>query len=153
MPSDKDAIRRQDEIIDRVGWMVMLVLPGEEQAALTASYAYTVGLAAHHFPELLIVGLDPHVAHELLNDLAKRVWYRAERFSHGTRIGDLIAGYDAVIIDAQPTRAIAPDAAIARYGADRVRVQQVVWSDQQRRFPWDPGYEFTPDVQPLIGRP
>ena len=153
MPGNEDAIRRQDEIIDRAGWVVMLVVPGEEQTVLTASYAYTVGLASHNFPELLIAGLDPQVAHELLNDLAQRVWYRAERFSHGSRIDDLIDGYDAVVVDAQPTGPITPEAAIARYGVDRVRLQQVVWSDQLGRFPWDPGYEFAADVQPLIGRP
>jgi hypothetical protein len=46
-----------------------------------------------------------------------------------------------------------PGAAYARYGTDRVRLQQVVWPDRAGRFPWEPGYEHDPQVQPVIGRP
>jgi hypothetical protein len=101
----------------------------------------------------VIAGLPPTVAHTLLSDLAGRVYDRAERFTHGLRIGNLIAGYHAVIVDGPATDAAHPGAAYAFYGTDRVRLQQIVWPGRQGRFPWDAGYAFPADVQPLVGRP
>ena len=45
------------------------------------------------------------------------------------------------------------EGAVSRYGADQVRLQQVVWPDPHGRFPWDPGYQYPPQAQPLLGRP
>lgn len=146
-------LRRQEQIIDRVGWAVMHVLPTDDDPDTTTPFAYTVGLSAHDDPELLIAGLPPEVAHGLLNDLAGRVYDRAERFTHGQRIDDLIAGYDAVLVEGAPIDELLPGVAIARYGRDQVRLQQVVWPDQQGRFPWDAGYDVDPRIQPLIARP
>ena len=80
----------------------------------------------HGYPELLIAGLPTEGAHGLLNDLAGRVYDQAQRFSHGQRISDLIAGYDAVIVDGPPREDLLPGVAIARYGRDQVRLQQIV---------------------------
>ncbi|MEU7171490.1 MULTISPECIES: DUF4262 domain-containing protein [Micromonospora] len=146
-------LRRQSEIIDRVGWAVTLVHPGADDTDDSGPFAYTVGLTAHGCPELLIAGLDPAIAHHLLNDLAARVYDRAERFSHGQRVGDLIDGYDAAIIDGFPAGHLHLGAAIARYGPQQVRVQQIVWPDPAGRFPWEDGYAYPSTVQPLIGRP
>lgn len=108
----------------------------------------------HDYTELVIAGLPPHIAHALLNDLATRVWDRAERYPHGQRVCDLLAGYDAVIVDGPATtEALHPGAAFAFYSTDRVRLQQVVWPDPDGRFPWEPGYRLDPAAQPLIGRP
>jgi hypothetical protein len=146
-----DVLRRQKEHFDRVGWSVMAVLPTDEDPG--APYAYTVGLTAHDYPELVIAGLPPHIAHALLNDLAARVWDRAERYAHGQRVSDLIAGYDAVVVDGPATEALHPGAAFVFYGTDRVRLQQIAWPDPDGHFPWEPGYRLAPDAQPLIGRP
>jgi Domain of unknown function (DUF4262) len=107
---------------------------------------------AHDRPELVIAGLDPAIAQALLNDLAERVVHRAARFTHGQRITDLIDGYDAVIIDGPITEHLYPGAAIGRYGPDRVRLQQIVWPDPHARFPWEPGYQYPPQAQPLLAR-
>lgn len=147
-----DFLRRQDQIIDTTGWAVTHVLPTDDDPDTTAPFAYTVGLTAHDYPELIAAGLPPEVAHSLLNDLARRVYDKAERFAHGQRISDLIAGYDAIIIDGPPTEELLPAMAINRYGRDRIRLQQMVWPDQQGRFPWDDGYNFAPQAQPLIAQ-
>ncbi|WP_319462519.1 DUF4262 domain-containing protein [Micromonospora sp. RTP1Z1] len=144
-------LRRQTEIIDRVGWAVTLVVPTDDDPDRAPAFAYTVGLTAHHYPELLIAGLDPATSQALLNDLAGRVYGNAERFHHGQRIGDLIAGYDAVVVAGAPTDQLHPGAAFGRYGRDRVRLQQIVWPDPDGRFPWDSGYTYPSEVQPLIG--
>jgi hypothetical protein len=148
-----DVVRRQSEIIDRVGWAVTAVLPTPDDPDTAGPFAYTVGLTAHGHPELAIAGLDPATAQALLNDLASRVFDKAERFSHGQHVSDLIVGYDAVIVDGPPTPKLWPGAAVGRYGADHVRLQQIVWPDADGRFPWQDGYTFDADVQPLIARP
>ncbi|GIJ08407.1 DUF4262 domain-containing protein [Micromonospora andamanensis] len=152
MTGIEDFLHHQSEIIDRVGWAVTAVHPHADDTDHHAPFAYTVGLTAHNHPELLVAGLDPAISQHLLNDLAARVYDRAERFTHGQRIGDLIAGYDAVVIDGTPTAQLHPGAAIARYG-QQVRVQQVVWPDPEGRFPWDAGYAYPPSAQPTLRRP
>ncbi|WP_326564439.1 DUF4262 domain-containing protein [Micromonospora peucetia] len=144
-----DFLRRQEEIIEATGWAVTHVLPTDDDPV---PFAYTVGLTAHDYPELITAGLPPEVAHSLLNDLVRRVHDKAERFTHGQRISDLIAGYDAIVIDGPPTDELLPAMAINRYGRDQIRLQQLVWPDQQGRFPWDNGYNFDPQAQPLIAR-
>jgi hypothetical protein len=147
-----DFLQRQERIIDTTGWAVMHVLPTDDDPDTTAPFTYTVGLTAHDYPELITAGLPPQVAHSLLNDLARRVYDKAERFTHGQRISDLIAGYNAIIIDGPPTDDLLPGMAIARYGRDQIRLQQLVWPDQQGRFPWDSGYDLGPQAQPLIAQ-
>ncbi|MGW3607798.1 DUF4262 domain-containing protein [Micromonospora sp. NPDC005161] len=148
----EDFWRRQSEMIDRVGWSVTLVHPSDGDPDHEVPFAYTVGLTAHDYPELITAGLPPGVAHSLLNDLAGRVYDKAERFTHGQRISDLIAGYDAIIIHGPPTDDLLPGMASARYGRDQIRLQQLVWPDQQGRFPWDNGYDLNPQAQPLIAQ-
>ncbi|MFV2112921.1 DUF4262 domain-containing protein [Micromonospora sp. LOL_025] len=145
-----DFLRRQEEIIETTGWAVTHVLPTDDA---TVPFAYTVGLTAHDYPELITAGLPPEVAHSLLNDLARRVYDKAERFTHGQRISDLIAGYDAIVIGGPPTDELPPAMAINRYGRDRIRLQQLVWPDRHNRFPWEDGYSFAPQAQPLIAQP
>ncbi|WP_019030727.1 DUF4262 domain-containing protein [Salinispora arenicola] len=113
MTGVEDFMHRQSEMIDRVGWSVTLVNADPDDSV---AIAYTVGLTAHGYPELMVAGLALALAHQLLNDLAARVYNRAERFTHGQRISDLIADYDAVIVDGAPTDQLHPGAAIARYG-------------------------------------
>ncbi|GAA3302502.1 DUF4262 domain-containing protein [Dactylosporangium vinaceum] len=151
MPGLEDFVRRQTEIIQRVGWAVMHILPTEDDADTVAPYSYTVGLTARIAPEFVITGLHPDTAQHLLNEIAGRVHHGAGTIAHNTRVADLIAGFDAVIIDGTPTDQIIPSAAIARYGADQVRLQQVVWPDPNGRLPWEPGYSLGLDSQPLIG--
>ncbi|RNH99659.1 DUF4262 domain-containing protein [Micromonospora aurantiaca] len=152
MPNTHDFLQRQEQIIDTTGWAVTHVLPTADDPDTTAPFAYTVGLTAHDYPELITAGLPPEVAHSLLNDLARRVYDTAERFTHGQRLSDLIAGYDAIIIDGQPTDDLLPGLAISRYGRDQIRLQQLVWPDPQGRFPWDHGYNVAPQAQPLIAK-
>ena len=144
-------LRHQDQLIARYGWAVTAVLPTPTDPG--TPFAYTVGLTEHAQPELVIAGLDPLIAQTLLNDLAGRVVEHGQRLSHGQRLPDLIAGYDAVIIDGPITDDLYPGTAIARYGADHIALRQIVWPDRNGRFPWEPGYAYPPHAQPLIGHP
>src|SRR5947207_13705852 len=81
--------------------------------AMMDSHINLVG-KARSAPELVIAGLDPAISQALLNDLAGRVYDQAARFTHGQRLGDLLAGYDAVIVDGPATEHLYPGAAYAR---------------------------------------
>jgi hypothetical protein len=104
-----DWMRDQQKHIDTTGWSVTHVLPTHDEPA--SPFAYTVGLTPWGSPELVIAGLHPETAHALLNDLAGRVFDQAARFTHGQRIPDLLAGYDAIIVEGPATDALHPGAA------------------------------------------
>jgi hypothetical protein len=144
-------LRQQDALIARYGWAVTMVEPTPTDPGIP--FAYTVGLTARTQPELVIAGLDPLIAQALLNDLAARVVEQHMQLAHGQHLHDLIAGYDAVLVDGPLTDDLYPGTAIGRYGADRVRLRQIVWPDRDGRFPWDPGYAYPRRAQPLLGRP
>jgi hypothetical protein len=143
--------RDQQNLIDRYGWSVIGVFPTADEP--DAQFAYTVGLTEHGHPEFMIFGLPPQTAHQLLNDMATRVFDRAARFTHGQHITDLIRDHVAVVVNGTPPEAWPPGVAYGRYGADAVAVQQIVWPDEAGRYPWDAGWSFPPDAQPVIGTP
>jgi Domain of unknown function (DUF4262) len=139
-------LAKQDRDITAVGWAVTGVLPHGDEAP----YAYTIGLTALTAPELVITGLHHDIAHALLNDMAARAHHDGERWRHHDRVADLLAGFDAAVINGTANDLITPGTANARYGAQRVRLQQIVWPDPDSRFPWDAGYRYPPTTQPLL---
>jgi hypothetical protein len=140
-------LAHQDLAIATIGWAVTAVIPdGPGQAP----YAYTIGLTELGAAELVITGLPHDIAHVLLNDAAQRVRDNGVRWRHQQQIDDLLAGYAAIIIDGTAHDLIIPGTADARYGAARVRLQQIVWPDPDGHFPWDPGYRYPDTVQPLV---
>jgi hypothetical protein len=151
VPPLEEFLQNQQRLINKFGWAVTAVLP--EFGGSGHTFAYTVGLTERDLPELVIAGPDPLTAQALLNDMAGRVSSRAEPFTHGQRVADLLVGYDAIIVEGPATDALLPGAAYAQYGKDRVRLQQIVWPDPHSRFPWDDGYQYPAHVQPLLGRP
>ncbi|WJK33145.1 DUF4262 domain-containing protein [Solwaraspora sp. WMMA2065] len=153
MPHLDNVLHTQQRQIDRFGWAVTAVLPDNDGDDEHGPFAYTVGLTRHGYPELVIAGLDPCIAHAILNTAAGRVYDRAERFTHGQHVNGLIAGYDTVIVDGHATDTLHPGTAFALYGRHRVRLQQIVWPNRHGRFPWDDGYEYPTWVQPLIAHP
>lgn len=141
------------DIINRHGWMVEGVfgtdsLPGP-------SYAYTVGLSAHGFPELCMAGLPHETLQMLLNDVAKRVYDTNRRYIHGEVLDDVLGGgYKVTVVDGPASLdTIWPGSAYGLYGQEAVTLQQVVWPDNEHRYPWDEGYSLTRENQPVIGRP
>jgi hypothetical protein len=139
-------LARQDLAIAVVGWAVTAVLPDSGEAP----YAYTVGLTETGAPELVITGLPHPIAYALLDDAAQRVRHHGTRWHHRDLVDDLIADHDAAIIDGTANDLILAGTANARYGADHVRLQQIVWPDPDGHFPWDPGYRYPATVQPLL---
>jgi Domain of unknown function (DUF4262) len=148
-------LKEQLQHIDRYGWSVTGVFSAGDDPDQSAPFMYTTGLTEHAHPEFVISGLEMQTGHEVLNDIAGRVYDKAQRFAHGQRLDDLLAGCVAVLVSGRlrhDEHGIWPGFAISRYGRQRVRLLQVVWPDTHGRYPWDDGFEFESDVQPVIGR-
>jgi len=145
--SRNDILAIQRQHIQQYGWAITGVLPDTSDSP--APFAYTAGLTALHQPELIVAGLDPVIAATILNDLATSV-RDGVRHQHGQTLTDLLVEYPAVLLDGPTTGDLHPGTAIALYGADNVRLRQIVWPDLRHRFPWDPGYQYPPEAQPLI---
>lgn len=152
MPGLNDFVRRQTEIIERIGWAVMHVLPNRGAASTVAPYSYAVGLTARIAPEFVITGLLPEVAQQLLNDMARSVFHGTGPIAHATRMADLIAGLDAVIIDGAPTGQITPSAAVCSIWRRPGPTATDRLARPERPVPVEHRPRFGPDSQPLIGR-
>ena len=59
MPGIDDFLHRQTEIIERVGWAVMHILPTDDDPHTGVRSSDTVGLSARIAPEFVTTGLPP----------------------------------------------------------------------------------------------
>jgi hypothetical protein len=145
------------------GWAIHTVLPLLDDPDPDPPFAYTVGLSGPRFghPELLVVGLGRDTTHIVLTDLCERV-RDGQRLHAGQRITDLLEAVDGDAVQVELLRVDdaadprAPLSAANRlYGhGGPVDALQVVWSDRNDRFPWDPGYDASlQPMQLLLGRP
>jgi uncharacterized protein DUF4262 len=130
------------------GWMVQGVFPTAESVARgeTLTFAYTAGLTARGLPEMILVGLPLDGAADLLNDAAKIAVERGA-VEFDADVDGIIAGFPVRF-----TAATTAPLSVARslYGS-RVRAVQMLWPDDQGRFPGDPAYDAVyGNQQPLL---
>ena len=128
-------------IIDTHGWAVQYV-ESEHRP-----FAYTVGLHERGLPELLVTGLPPSRAVEILNTVA------AYLVDGGRPVpGDLVTIADGPSLEVVQVQH--PDAhllvAIALYG-DGVRALQVVWDVRVGHRPLCPDFNRGGVRQPVLG--
>lgn len=135
---------RLREIIDTHGWAVQGVLPEADQPGVP--FGYTVGLTAKDLPELVIYGLPPRTASAILNTAARRMT-ESGPFSPGDRISPPSDGPDVAVIDVVDTDVLT----MIEHFYGPSRALQLVWPDEQGRFPWQNGYDIPADAQPLAG--
>lgn len=137
--------------INQHGWaLVSIQARGRE-----AGFTYTIGLTRFHgHPELLVAGMPPQPAAELLNGLAAEV-----RSGQRLVAGDLLAPGGEhrwqLVRVSDPSRLVNAQAIYAG-PAGLVPALQVIWSDHDGRWPWQPGRPGRParrNDQPLFGRP
>ena len=125
------------------GWAIQ----GIERDRDRPPWAYTVGLTTHDRPELLVTGLSLNPAGELLNGVAE----------HAVHAEAPVAG-EQVPLRGGPTiefvRVVHPEVHLLRaidlYGPF-VQALQVVWADDQGRWPWDIGFRDGRGGQPVLG--
>jgi hypothetical protein len=115
-------------------------------------FSYTIGLTRHHgHPELLVSGLVPEEAAGLLGDLAAAV-----RSGHRYCPGDVLSPDGAhrlqLVRVTDPAR-LAHAQAVYATPTTPVTAMQVVWSDHDGHWPWQPGWPGRVGDQPLFGLP
>jgi hypothetical protein len=124
--------------ITRVGWTVIGVLEDEEGPG----FAYSIGLfhTLGH-PEVLILGLRPQVAHQLVNDMGEAI-RKGQRFEAGQRYEEIAAGFPLAFVemDKRYYREYLGYAGWFYQGPD-FPVLQCIWPDKQGVFPWESGYD------------
>ena len=130
--------------IDEYGWAV-ITHDGEP------TIAYTVGLHAKGHPEIVVVGLPPDMACDLLGECGADV-ENGCRFEPGTRTADLLDDYEVRFgAIAAPTLAEVCLGAVLHYGEGAFTAIQLIWPDPAGCFPGEA--EVDPDMaecQPLL---
>ncbi len=128
------------------------VVQGVQRERRRAPYAYTVGLAAHDRPELVVTGLPYDRAAGLLNSLAGQV------IDGGPpQPGELVplpGGQRAVGPLAEVVRVAEPGvhlAVAAALNGPAFSALQLVYADEQGRWPWDAGFRGGLGGEPVLG--
>jgi len=130
------------------GW----ALAGVRTTTRRAGFSYTIGMTRHHgHPELVASGLPAAEAEALLTELARQV--RAGRcFSPGDVLTPSGAHRLQLVGVADPAQ-LSHAQAIYASSAGMVPALQVVWSDADGHWPWQPGWPGRASDQPLFGLP
>jgi hypothetical protein len=141
------------DAIQRSGWCVIKIPPSHGQP----SSAYTIGLTEkHRHPELLMVGLDVGMMHELLNVAAGHI-KDGDVYEDGSTSDRIIEGFPVHFKELPIGEARQwARAASERYRPNTFRLLQVVLPDPNGRFPWDADCDSAyARIQglPLRGRP
>lgn len=75
-----------------------------------------------------------------ISDIQQRM-AKGQRFAHGDRVSGLFEGYEAVLRKVRKEAYADTLVWASRFhGNDDFEALQIVWPDQEHRFPWDDGY-------------
>jgi hypothetical protein len=144
---------RELKAIEKFGFSIRYV---DDEDNDHVPWAYTVGHTRRGLPELLIVGVDSESAHQLLSSLSAHSFpfqpqrSRALLELHFPHLRFLeVPG--RVWDDTEYLLGAAADARTFAPRQQRTALQ-VVWSDTNGAFPWEPTFEecFV-DLQPIVG--
>lgn len=137
--------------IDNGHWAVMGILP----EGASPYHTFSVGLFENFDrPEIIIFGVHPQVATQIINDIGDRIVEGLELES-GRVYDDIFSNQlGAVFI---PVEKDAYDAhmgsAIWYYQGRDFPVMQLVWPDPNGKFPWEEGFDRRyAAAQPLLGQ-
>lgn len=134
------------EMIDRHGWMIQFVEAGRSSLA----FAYTVGLTRFHdHPELLVSGATQQEAAAMLNGLGQHV-REGHRFAAGDVVATMSPHRYRLIRVNDPSHLVTAQQ-IYGQGGKTVPGLQVVWSNHDGQWPWDPAWADARRVQKLFG--
>ena len=138
-----DYLAHLRELLQRHCWIVQ----GVQRDRHRAPYAYTVGLAAHARPELVVTGLPYDRAVDLLNSVAEHVLH-----ADAPRVGEVIPLRDGPVIEivqvAEPSVHLSVAAAINGPG---VTALQLVYADDRGHWPWEAYFRGGRGGQPVLG--
>lgn len=141
--------KKQLSDIGTYGWHVLKVLEDETGPGFT----YTVGLY-HTFkhPEIIIVGLNPDLAHDLLSSMVEEI-RKGKLFSSGRFYSDIIEGFDCYFTAVEQVHY---DEYFGRaqwfYKNDDFPVLQCIYPTTKGIYPWESEWpESIKDLQTLLG--
>lgn len=130
-------------LLERHCWVVQ----GVQRDRHRPPYAYTVGLAGHDRPELVVTGMPYDRAAELLNSVAEHVVH-----ADAPRPGEVVPLRGGPVIEivrvAEPAVHLAVATAI---NGPRFSALQLVHADDRGRWPWDVGFRGGHGGQPVLG--
>jgi hypothetical protein len=120
-------------------------------------FGYTIGLLENWLhPEVILCGLQPEVTHIFLNNIRERIG-NGEFFAADQTYLDITIGYPAIFRKVNPVNFGEFTGLGFRYYKEyksdlgsAYSVLQMFWSDAEKRFPWDAGYSFNAEIQPLL---
>jgi len=115
-------------------------------SATHAEYSYSIGLAKHGLPELVVLGVRPAEAVRLVETWADYLLDKSLVLA-GERLGCGPFVMEAIEVE-RPEEHL--QLAIALHGGP-VRALQLAWADQGGRWPWEPGHQARRAGQPLLG--
>ena len=139
----QDYLQHLRELLKGHRWIVQ----GVQRERQRPPYAYTVGLAARQRPELVVTGLAYDRAVDLLNGVAEHVLH-ADMPRPGTVVPVRDGGVVEIVRVSEPTVHLAVAAAINGPG---FLALQLVYADEQGRWPWDAGFRGGRGGQPVLG--
>ena len=147
--------RTIDSVLEH-GWQVILVADdaacsdpehhdhsADDEGDPGPAFAYTVGLG-HRLghPELLMSGLDRHVMHRALNDIADRIM-NGRRLSPGDALEHVLAGVPVAIEQVADDGLRDTVTWSGWFHRRKPAALAVVWPDRNGVFAWQPG---APDI-------
>jgi len=150
--------RSYDEVDDKVredirthGWSDMSIFPVKEDG--TVAFNYSVGFTVRDHPEVMVMGLDYRTMHGILGTVYEQI-KSGTRFIPDTYFNFVLNKHRVAFVEV--TNIVEdteyPMSMSRRIMGPDVKGLQLVWPDENDRFPWDP--EFNPkmrDLQPLQG--
>ena len=139
-----DYLAHVRQLLQQYCWVVQ----GVQRDRARPGYAYTIGLAAHDVPELIVTGLPYQRASSLLNDAAGRLLDGKVALPPGDRV--TLPGGPLVEV----VRVVEPAVHLtiaAEFDGPRFPAVQLVYADDRGHWPWDVGFRGGRGGQPVLG--
>lgn len=131
-----DLVQQVRDNILKFGWHMTGVFPTPE-SSLPTFFSYTTGMLDHGHPELVVFGLDPKVANQLVAAMYENYILEGHIFEDGEEIEDL-ANFPLRFRSAPSNHPDYP-LGIGRYvyQRDDFPVLQIVLPDAKGLWPWE----------------
>lgn len=134
--------------IDEIGWSAIGVFPTEDDPGTT--FTYTIGLRdTWDHPEMIVVGLQSELAHGILSSAITGI-KEGKKYGPG-KYQDLISDPEGAPMDALirvvPTPGRPLNWARMFHGKNESALQ-IMWPDENGKFPGEKGYDETRFPQP-----
>lgn len=124
--------------IARVGWSDIGVFPTKDMPGVP--FNYTVGLHNYDHPEILIMGLPNEQLHGVLG-AAYNAIKSGTRFTPDMYYNFVLNGHRVACVENLDYLGDYPMTMANALNGDGMRAVQLVWPDQNDRFPWHSDFD------------